>query len=205
MANNYHDMILAVITEQGELGVNEIARRIDVPLSTVQKYLERQTYFMKTERRKWDLPANVNADIKSDTMSLMVNSVENSLLILKSQLSEIQESVNNSLIPLSTLKRGISTVKTPVAGKSVNVHPKLVKLEEDANEIEEVFKKFKDKLPDEYKDMILNVDMVWLSISKGTEYVKGEFSNQISSLLLEKGDNLSDDVINSLKLYQKGA
>lgn len=206
MSNDkYHDDILTIITEKGEMGVNEIARAINVPLSTVQKYLERQTYFKKTERRKWDLPEHVNQDIKSDTLSLMVDSVENALKLLNAQMSEIQLSIQNSLIPVNTLKRAVNAAITPVAGKSVNVDKKLIKLEEDAHDIEKVFKKFKDKLPEIYKDLVLNVDMVWLSISKGTEYVKGNFTQEISALLVEQSNTLSDDVLDALKLYQKEA
>jgi len=206
MSNDkYYDLILGILTEKGELGVNEIARLAELPLSTVQKYLERQTYFKKTERRKWDLPQNVTSDIKSETMTLMVASVENALMLVKAQLTETLDSVQNSILPISTLKRGISGLTAPVAAKSVDIDTLFIELDKGVKENYALFKKYISKVPEEYQEMIKNVDLARLTAELGHLYVQGDFGTEISSLMLEKTTDLSDDIVEILKEYQKGA
>lgn len=205
MSNNkYHDLILAVITEKGELGVNEIARAIEVPLSTVQKYLERQTYFKKTERRKWDLPHNVNADIKSDTMSLMVNSVENALLLVSAQFADLQESVQNALIPVNTLKRGISTLRAPVAPKAPDIDKRLIELSNTANSVYEIIKNKKDNIPSDHVDTLLNLDYIGLVLTLGTNEALKLIGEDVYQVLSGKYPFIPEETINILLKYQKG-
>lgn len=206
VTEKYYDLILPLITEKGELGVNEIARYIDVPPSTVQKYLTDQKYFKKTEKRKWDLPDRVNTDIKSDTLSLMVNSVENALLILKAQLTDLVESVDNSLGPVKTLKRGVTSINTPVAtksGESVDIDPRLLDLDKKIKDSYAVFKKYVKVVPDEYRELILNFDYMGFTLAYGTEVANGDINEDISALLLEKTSTLSEDTIEMLKEFQK--
>jgi hypothetical protein len=200
-----HDEILAYLTEHGETGVNVLAKEFDVPLSTMQKYLTDQTYFKKTEKRKWDLPENVNADIKSDTMSLMVSSVENALLVIKSQLSDLQQSIDTSLIPVSTLKRGIDNLIAPVAGKSDNIHPKIVELDKNVKLMQAVFKKYVGVCPQEYQELIKNIDLYGLIMEMGTKFLNSGFNEDITSLFLEQTTELSSESIELLKEYQKGS
>lgn len=203
-----YDLLLAYITENGETGVNVLARHCDIPLSTMQRYLERQTYFRKTISRKWDIPSKVETDIKSNSMTLMVDSVENALLLLNSQMDEIQQSIQNSLLPLNSLKRAVINLNTPVANASreisANIHPRLLEMDKKSKENDVVFKKYKDKIPEEYKDLIMNTDLLLMSIELGTKFVKGTVIPEISALLLEETDKLSDDVMDVLSEYQKG-
>lgn len=206
MSNDkYYDTILAILTEKGELGVNEIARLADMPLSTVQKYLERQTYFKKTERRKWDLPDNVNADIKTETLVLMVNSVENSLLILKSQLEELTDDVQNSLGPVKTLKRGVESIKPPVASKSSNIDRRLLELDKKAKDSYEVFKAHIKNVPEEYRTLILKLDILGLMLTKGREYLFNGEHEDLVRVLGGQSDILSDKTLKLLESYQKEA
>lgn len=55
---NFTTEIREVLAHRGELGVNAIAKLIEQPVATVQRFLERQEYFIKTENRKWKLPAD---------------------------------------------------------------------------------------------------------------------------------------------------
>jgi hypothetical protein len=204
--DKYYDPILAYITEHGESGVNTLGNALDISPSTIQKYLDRQTYFKKTEARKWDLPSKVNADIKSDTMTLMVDSVENSLLILRAHLEELVEDVQNSLGPVKTLKRGISTIKAAVAPKTSNtsdIDQRFIDLTNDNKELMSTFKRYINKIPEEYKDLLLNFDHIGFCIIRGTDSINKEIMNEVSELLLEKTDILSEEVITALKRYQK--
>jgi hypothetical protein len=204
LMDKYYELILPLIKEKGELGVNEIARGIGVPVSTVQKYLERQMYFKKTQSRKWDIPENVNADIKSNTLTLMVESVENTLRVLEAQLGDIQQTVGTVSIPLNTLRRGIETLSQPVAGKSVDIHPRLIDLDKKAKEALSVIGKFVPKVPEEYRDLLKHLDLHSLMIEMGTIYTNDILNVAISSLFLEKEDTLPNDIIDVLKNYQKG-
>lgn len=203
--NKFYDDILGYITEHGETGVNVLAKEFNVPLSSMQRYLERQTYFRKTVNRKWDLPNNVDTDIKTNTMTLMVSSVETALLLLSSQLSEIQSSVQNALMPVSTLKRAVNTVLTPVADKTSNIDNEVLLFDKSIKDTYAVFKQHVKVCPEEYQEIISNVDLYKLTIEMGTKFIAGDFNAEISSLFLEKSSILSDDIIDILKEYQKEA
>lgn len=205
MTDKYHDLIVAVLTEKGELGVNEIARDINTPVSTVQKYLERQTYFKKTERRKWDLPQNVTSDIKVDTVTLMIESVENAVKLQKAQLTEMLDSIQNTMIPLNALKRGINGLIAPVAEKELDFNETLIKLDKALKTTYLVFKQYVGKCPEEYRELLLNVDLYRLVVELGNKYLNGEFNTEITSLFLQQTDTLSEDVLKVLKEYQKEA
>jgi hypothetical protein len=203
--DKYYELILPLIKEKGELGVNEIARHIGTPVSTVQKYLERQTYFKKTQSRKWDIPENVNADIKSNTLSLMVESVENTLRVLEAQLGDIQQTVGTVSIPLNTLKRGIDTISQPVAGKSIDIHPRLIEVDKKAKEALSLFAKYIPRVAEEYQQLLKGLDYHRFAVEMGTLYINNTFNLAISSLFLDKDDKLPDDIIDVLKNYQKDA
>lgn len=205
--DKYYDDIHAFITTNGESGVNAISKAINVPLSTVQKYLERQSFFKKTEQRKWDLPDRVpNVDIKTETLPLMVNSVENALLILKAQLTEIQQTVDNSLIPLNTLKRSVNHAIAPVASKSdtsVNIDPRLINVNEEVQKLKDVFKKQKANIPDEYADLLNNYDHIGLYLKEGKEYVTNMLQDELFELLTGQTQTLSEEAVQTLKDNQK--
>ncbi len=206
MSNDkYYDQVLAYVTENGETGVNVLAKALDIPLSTMQRYLERQTYFRKTINRKWDLPNNVDADIKSNTMTLMVEAVENALKLVSSQLAEIQSSTQNALMPVNTLKRAVINTMPSVADKSSEVDPQLLKLDKNTKDTYVVFKKYVDKVPEEYQELIKGLDLYKLTIEMGTKFINSDFNAELSSLFLEKSDILSEDTIELLKEYQKVA
>jgi hypothetical protein len=205
MTDKFYDPIYAYITEHGETGVNVLAKELDAPLSSLQRYLERQTYFKKTVNRKWDLPTNVDTDIKTNTVSLMVDSVENALLVLNAQLTEIQSSVQNALYPVKTLKRAVSTMVAPVAGNSTKVDKRLMDIEENGDKIHNVIKKQKDKIPDNYKDLLFNMDYIGLVLSMGESYVTELLSTDVYAILAGSGTELPEETIEVLKQHQKEA
>lgn len=203
MSNDkYYDDIHTFITTHGESGVNAISKGIDVPLSTVQKYLERQSYFKKTEQRKWDLPEKVNSDIQVNTLPLMVSSVENALLLVKAQLTDMQHLIDNSVLTTHTLKRGVDRRFTPVAAlpdKSVDMDKRLLKLQDGSIKLKEVFKKQKSNIPEEYLDMIMNYDHVGLIIKEGIEYANNILEDEVYSMLMGNARELSEETVQILK------
>jgi len=206
MTDKYKDDILKLISEKGPLGVNAIQRELGYPLSTLQKYLHKQSYFKINDDKKWDLPENHVADIKSNTLSIMTDLIETNIKLIQSQVEEIQQSLHSALSPISTLKRGVSALTLPVADKSTNIpniHPLLFESDKNIQTALMVIKKYVQKVPEKYQDLLKNVDLYKLVIEMGSIYLNSTFNSEIASLLLEKTDELSDDMIQVLKNYQK--
>lgn len=51
-----HNEIFKLLDSHSDIGVNEIARKLDTPVATIQRFLVRQNYFIRNDRRKWQLP-----------------------------------------------------------------------------------------------------------------------------------------------------
>ena len=201
MSNDrFYDEILKYITEYGETGVNVLARELNVPLSTMQRYLEKQTYFRKTVNRKWDIPDNVEKDIKSNTATLMVESVETVIKLIESQVSELQLQLQAALMPINTLKRAVIATNPSVATK---INPLFETVQEDANNVYEAIKGNKSNIPEEYLDLILNVDLVRIILKKGADYYKDTFISALSGLILKETDELPDEILELIEHCQK--
>lgn len=205
MIERYHVPIYALISERGALGVNTIAKETGFPLSTVQKYLSaQQNYFRKTPDRKWDLPEKVNADITDSALVLTVSLIESTILLMQTQLAEVQSTLGNALTPLSTLKKGIENKPAPVADvPQLPKNEKLRKILEETDKLPEVIKSKKENLSEEMYKMLLNTNFLELILDMGDNYVGEVVTPELFDLLLGTKDELSDDVLNNLKDYQK--
>jgi hypothetical protein len=207
VTNKYHDLILTIIGEKGALGVNQLARELNIPVSTMQRYLHKQTYFRINENKKWDLPEKVAGDIKSTSLLLMAEIVENSVMLLKAQLDELDQSVENIRGPLETLKKGVKVANLSAAGavadKSDIANEYMLYVDNEIQTLMKATKKYVQVCPEEYQTILLNVDWYHLVLDMGFKYVKEYISPELGDLFLEKTDNLSEDVIESLKEYQK--
>jgi hypothetical protein len=200
----YHDDLLDYISRNGATGVNELAKELNIPLSTMQRYLERQTYFKKTSNRKWDLPEKVIGDIKTSTLTLMVGGVENALKLLDAQMQEMQQQLRTAMMPIDTLRRGVENIKPPVAGTSNgDIDSRLYKLQEDMALVPKLIKTHIDKIPEEYHDILNNVDWILLYIEKGREFFAERVSSPIASLITSDTEQLPDDALVALERYQK--
>lgn len=206
MIDKYKDDILILIKQHGPLGVNSLSKSLNIPLSTLQKYMHRQSYFKINEDRKWDLPENVISDIKSNTLSLMTNVVENNLLLLKAQMEEMALLLDNSLVPISTLKRGIDNITTPVADssdKTTKIDQRLLDIDDVSHKIYTVIKRQKDNIPDIYKNLLNNFDYVGMVLSLGEKLATDMIADEIYTLLTGKNTTLSEEMVETLKEYQK--
>jgi hypothetical protein len=202
-------LIIQLIREKGPLGVNTIASEIGVPVSTLQKYLNKQqTYFKINSDRKWDLPGNVASEVKNSTLILNTEIVENTIQLLQSQMEELQLNLANALIPVGTLKRSIQNlnVPPPVAAltNQIDIHPRLIELDEKTKKSNQLFKQYLPKVPEEYQELLKNLDLYAITIEMGTKFMNEQFNAEISSLFLEKEDKLSDELLEVIKIYQKG-
>lgn len=208
MTDRYRDDITKLIATNGAMGVNELQRALNVPLSTLQNYLtKQQNYFKKTENKKWDLPENVESEVKTNTLGLMANGAENAVLLLQSQMSEIQLSITNVLTTIGTLKRGVNNVITPpVADKASNEllnHRWISQMITDLEQLALILKKKMSDIPEEYHNLLGNTDWPRLMVERGNIYFKEELSGAIADLILKNSTELPDDVLRVLKEYGK--
>lgn len=205
MIEKYHKPILALISKEGALGVNSIAKATDIPLSTVQRYLNlQQNYFRKNDERKWDLPERVNADITDTSLSLAVNVVENSILLIKTQLADVLNSVENALSPLNTVKRGIQNKPASVADTTPKVENELLESTlEQIDRLPSILKSKKENIPDELLKVLLNTKWLDLLLDYGRNYFKEVIEPDLYDLALGTSTELSEDTLSTIKGYQK--
>lgn len=202
MIEKYHNPIFALISEKGALGVNELAKATDFPLSTIQRYLTvQQTYFKKTQGRKWDLPERVNSDITDDSLNLAVNITEDSIKLIRAQLTDALNAVENALIPLSTVKRGIKHKPTPVAPK-VNSE-KLQDILEAADKIPTIIKSKKENLTPEMYDTLMSTKWLDIYLDLGNKYVVDVITTELYDLLLGVKKEMDDEIFSVIKEYQR--
>jgi hypothetical protein len=198
------DQIIAVLSEKGALGVNALARELSIPLSTLQKYLHSQNYFRMNESKKWDLPERVTTDLKANTMTLMLNSLETAILLIQSQIEESRQAVANALVPVESLKRGFKSIQHPVAESgTVGLPPKWSEALDMLAKFPEIIKSRKDKLSEENYNILRNVDWHYLYLDMGANYFINALSGEIYNLILGETDNLSEDALTTIKEYQK--
>ncbi len=208
MTDKYRDVILELINKHGALGVNAIQRETDIPLSTLHKYLHNQNYFRQNTAKKWDLPENVQSEIKADTVSLYVNQLETSIQILRTQLDDIVHSATNLLVPAESIKKAIAHIQHPVANSSdvgnKRLPTKWRDIIEKIEELPKVIKSKKNTTTTEYYDLLRNVDWYELIIEMGLSYFRDVLSTEIYDVLLGQSSELSDDALENLKEYQIG-
>jgi hypothetical protein len=197
--DKYHADIRALIEREGALGVNSLSKALNVPLSTIQKYMHTQSYFQMNQSRKWDLPEKVVANDIKEVQSNFSSVIESQLTGITSLSEMLFTQIKSTITLLSAQK----STNPPVASNSIDIHPEILKLDKNVKEMHLIFSKYIQKCPEEYQELIKNVDLYKLIKEKGTLYMNSSFSIEITSLFLEKSVDLSDDVIQVLKEYQK--
>jgi len=199
VSNEREVLIRSLIERNGPMGVNALSRQTGINLSTLQKWLERQSSFIKTEDRKWDLPENATAKaVKIEN--------ENFDAVMDSQLKGIS-TVAELLI--SNIKATVTIMNTQkpkapsVAESQIPIDERLYKIQEDISLMPELIKKNSIKIPDDYKDLLNSIDWMQLHIDKGLLYFRDELSAHIADLILGNQDKLPDDAISTLEGYIK--
>ena len=200
MSNDrYHADIRALLEREGALGVNALSKALNIPLSTMQKHLHSQTYFKMTQSRKWDLPERVVTNSIQSSLNNFDDVIESQLSGITSLSEMLFTQIKSTITLLSAQKPTLPSV----AGTSPDIHPDILKLDKNAKDMNIVFSKYVGKCPEEYRDLIKNVDLYRLIIEKGTLYLNGQFNAEITSLFLERTVDLSDETLQTLKEYQK--
>ena len=197
-----HDDILALINKYGALGVNSIQKELNLPLSTVQYYLtKQQSYFIKNDQRKWDLPENV----VNKSTSEMSDNAQN---LLKSQLVSVRATQKLVSQQIDTLVSLIETIlpNLPVAGKSGKsdkLDKRMYALQEILNTYESAVKQYKDNIPEEYYNLFVKFDMYQFMFDKSNDEAQEFVDSYISAVLLGDLTELDESVLEVIEQYQK--
>lgn len=201
------DEILHIINEKGPQGVNALATALGVPLSTMQKYLHNQKYFRINDKRRWDLPENVQADIGAQALALMVTGIETSILLLQTQLDEARIAADNLLVPTSSLKKALTAFKVParpsVAKEDTRVIPERLNLILDTLEnLPKIIKKRKEFVSEEVYNLLMSTDWLNLMLDNGKKVVDSVINPELQDVLLGEKSEFSEDVLSILLEYQ---
>lgn len=201
----YYLPIESLLKANGSMGVNAIARELDVPVSTIQKWLERQRYFVKNEKRQWELPGTkstvrqLNGEIREVINSQLVT-IERLHRTLADQLEATVDFIKDYEIkqPQGTK---LDEVDRPVA----DIDPRLIQLQEDAKKLKEIFNKkdIKSNIPEEYKALLNGYDHVGLVLKEGKDFTTKFLEDEIFSLLSGRISSLSEGTVGILKENQK--
>lgn len=202
------DQITKLLSTNGAMGVNAIAKALNAPTSTIQKYLHSQSYFKINDSKKWDLPEKVMSDVKSNQLELLASVSKNSIALLRTNLEELLINVDNALAPLTTLERDIKRFQPSVAKTSdvgFNSLPKKwQEIIENLQQFPTVIKSKKNTTNPEYYELLLNTNWWELVIEMGLSYFRDTLSTDIYDLLLGQSEQLSEDSLETIKEYQIG-
>jgi hypothetical protein len=198
MNDQYFEDIKVLIQQNGAMGVNAISKAIDKPLSTVQKYMHRQSYFKMNDQRKWDLPESVATKEIQSTISNFDQVIESQLSGITSLSDMLITQIKSTITILSAQKPIIATV----ADKSPNIDKRLIEFQNNANKLKEITKKQKANIPDEYYDLIFNYDHIGLVMKEGSKYALEFLEGDIYSMLAGNARELSEETVEILRENQ---
>lgn len=205
----YHDDILQIITDKGPQGVTALAKELNAPSSSIQKYLEKQqNYFKRNVNRKWDLPENVDEEhqntLKTTQTAMLGQSVASQANMLKEQI-EVLLGISDTLAhQADILSNSVVNAKT---AQPVAKAPELPKLIQDTLTSSEMLiklvKQQMSNIPEVYQDMLTNVNWVRLLCNEGTKYFDNEVSPELSPILTGESTTFTDEIRDVLLEYQK--
>lgn len=198
--DRFHNDVKALLEKNGAMGVNALAAELSVPLSTMQKYLDKQqTYFIKNLARKWELPDNQIVSHVSEMSNNYVDIVDSQIKSMRVLTDTLMSQFTSTLAIISANR----PVNAPVAGQTSNMQPSMDALDKNVKMVYVAFKKYMSVIPEEYQELIKNVDLYELSFRLGWIYTEDVFLAEISHLMTEQSTTLSDDTLKVLETYQK--
>ena len=193
-------MILAELQRKNPQGITELHRNLNnpPPISTLQKYLTKgQTFFKKTDDKKWSLPGSIvnrNEDIQQ----------QNTRKVLESQIEGIAATSEIIASQLQTfLLLAQNHIQPPVA-EAPDIDQRLLELYKKTQASKDLIQKYKKVIPEEYRDLLVNLDLLGLTLAKGTVYTNAVIAKPLSDLCLEISDKLPDEIVDVLASYQIG-
>lgn len=193
-----HDEIEAFLKENGETGVNAISAGIGKPVSSVQKWLEKQTYFIKTSSRKWDLPERIigNFDVKAQDLVIRDTNlaIENAVLVLGSTKAKLDA--------LLTVVERINTVSAATNQRRVAGNSKIEKRISEVEKMQKILKSHIDKVPEQYRELLRDLDYVEMTWQLGAKKMDTEINSELTELILGETTELKETTVALFQTYQ---
>lgn len=201
----YYLPIEKALQTNGPMGVNELARVLDVPVSSVQNWLQRQNYFEKNSDRKWQLPgekkttSNLAGELRA-VIDEQVRAIRRLQEMLTTQLENTVDFITDYEIKGPPQGNSEQT-DAPVAA----FDSRLVQLDSDAKKLQDIFNKreLKANTPEEYRELLNHYDHIGLIIKEGKDFTTKFLEDEIFSLLAGRITTLSEETIGILKENQK--
>ncbi len=205
----YHEPILAFLERNGESGVNAIAAGIGMPLTSVQKYLNRQTYFKKTMKRQWDLPERVTEKLATDQetnrLKALAQSLQTQVLLLNQGLEMHVASMADITKQIESISPMLESFTPSVAESSHSnrkFDPRLIEIQDKCDNNMKAIKAHKANIPEVYLEMLLNLDSIAISLSPDKDELTRIMADEIVPLITGNSKELSDYAVDMLLNYQ---
>jgi hypothetical protein len=194
----YREAVEQLILREGPQGVNALSRELNVPLSTMQKYMKTQRYFIQNEQRRWDIPANIAQLEIAKTQGNLNTVIDTQLAGIDSLFELLSSSIRSTVTLLKSQKAAPAAAKV-----DSSLPPVVAKFCADTKEQERLTREHLKKIPEEYRPLLLNLDTYQMFLTEGTKHVKKGFLNELSELILGERTELSTEIVELLEQYQK--
>lgn len=209
--DKYYNPIEGMLQKNGPMGVNAIARELDVPVSTIQKWLERQDYFVKNANRKWQLPEKSEQIEQSKSSHGLTGELDPVIEAQIRSISRLHEMLVTQLkntvdfITEYEIKGPPQVVIEETEPPVADLDPRLIQLETDAKKLIEIFNKrdIKANIPEEFRALLNGYDHIGLIIKEGKDFATKFLEDEIFSLLSGRISTLSEETVGILKENQK--
>lgn len=199
----YHSLILEFLAEKGVSGVTAIANGIGKSPSSVDKYLKRQTYFMQTSTKKWDIPERLLGKISegqaTTKLGLLAQTLLTQTVLVETHWDVLDTVIKDMIKQMAAIGPILQQYQPPVTDV---IDSRLTSIDRKAKETMSLIAKYSEKIPDQYRQLLLNLDIVQLIIDKDQELLS-HLNTAISGLLLQKETTLSFDMLSLVKEYQR--
>lgn len=206
MSDRYYEDIYELLKTKGELGVSVIAKEIGAPPSSLQRYLERQTYFKKTARAKWDLPERVTEEftetVEDKKVGFLVNALETQAVLVSAQIDALQTQMHSLVSQATAIKPLVESYKPPVASKAKGIDPRLSIFVEEIQQLEKALVLHKDRIPENYNKLLKGVNWLEMALNKGLLYMREVIGPAIAGLITDQTEITDTEIYSTIEKYK---
>jgi hypothetical protein len=205
LSNLDRNSIAAILVEKGAMGVTALATELDVPVSSLQRYLVGQKYFKQTDGRKWDTPERFQANTELNTLSKMANNAKAGLELTIAQHEDMLLRLTNTLDSINILMKGIEGFEEPKAKSSSLpvADSRLADLDKGSKTLREAIKQNRKNIPAEYYELVLNYDSVDHLLTVGRDAARNFLDTELAPIILDGATELPEETIATLKEHQR--
>lgn len=202
MTDKYKEEVEGLIKTNGAMGVNALSKAMDIPLSTIQKYMHRQSYFRMNVQRKWDLPVNVATPETKGPISNFDTVIDSQLTGITSLYEMLLTQIKMTITILGAQKPAFAPVASSSDDKSdimSQMDSRMITMSQGAHKLRGMFKAQKSTIPEQYYDLLMNYDHIGLIIKEGGEYATKFLEDDVYPIASGSVDELDEETVQILK------